>query len=206
MREALRILEGEKLIVNVPHKGPSVAVPSPEEAKQIYEVRIELEALLGRYAAANATKAQVVALHSSVDLFDIAARADDLGEMVRQADIFYSILFEMSGNTIVVDLLQKLRARINTLRATSMSQRGRGSHSTKEMRAIANAVKKGDPELAAKALAEHVRQATAAALSKLGPDSAVETARSNKTPAPGLQLAPSSKRDRPLPAGHPEEH
>src|SRR5262245_50804656 len=39
IREALRMLEGEKLISSTPHRGPCVAIPSPQEARQIYEVR-----------------------------------------------------------------------------------------------------------------------------------------------------------------------
>src|SRR5271168_3504380 len=54
IREALRILEGERLIVHLPHKGPRVATPTLAEAHQIYEVRAVLEALLGRHAALTA--------------------------------------------------------------------------------------------------------------------------------------------------------
>src|SRR5579862_2692037 len=44
LREALRRLEGEKLILNVPNRGPSVAEISWVEAEEIYNARILLEA------------------------------------------------------------------------------------------------------------------------------------------------------------------
>ncbi|MGE3625836.1 MAG: GntR family transcriptional regulator, partial [Hyphomicrobiales bacterium] len=43
IREALRRLEAEKLIVIVPNKGPSVANITWEEAEDIYQVRALLE-------------------------------------------------------------------------------------------------------------------------------------------------------------------
>ncbi len=43
IREALRKLELEGLVTTVPYKGPIVAMPTVEEARQLYEVRASLE-------------------------------------------------------------------------------------------------------------------------------------------------------------------
>jgi DNA-binding GntR family transcriptional regulator len=163
IREALRILEGEKLIAHSPHKGLRVATPTLAEARQIYEVRAVLEALLGRYAAQNAIRSDVIALHASVDAFEKAVRAKDLREMVTTADAFYAIFFGIAARPIVSDMLQSLKARISTLRATSMSNPNRGPHSAREMRDIARAIEKGDVEGAADACMRHVHEAANAA-------------------------------------------
>jgi DNA-binding GntR family transcriptional regulator len=163
IREALRVLEGERLIVHLPHKGLRVATPTLAEAHQIYEVRAVLEALLGRYAAQNAIRSDVVALHASVDAFENAVKAKELRQMVATADAFYAIFFRIAARPIVSDMLQSLKARISTLRATSMSNPRRGAYSAREMRDIARAIEKSDPEAAADACMRHVHEAANAA-------------------------------------------
>lgn len=167
IREALRVLEGEKLIVNLPHRGPRVATPTVEEAQQIYEVRAVLEGLLGRWAAINATKTDVGALNDATDKFETAEKAKNLHEMVAAADEYYLLLAQIAKQDIASELLRTLRARITTLRATSMSSEGRGPHSTAEMRAIVQAIAARNPEEAAEACVRHVRMAAAAAKVKL---------------------------------------
>ena len=110
----------------LPHRGLRVATPTVAEAQQIYEVRAVLEALLGRHAAQNAVRSDVVALHSSVDAFEKAVKAKDLRQMVSTADAFYAIFFKIAARPIISDMLQSLKDRISTLRATSMAVRAGG--------------------------------------------------------------------------------
>jgi DNA-binding GntR family transcriptional regulator len=163
----LRVLEGEKLIDNIPHKGPRVAVPTLEEAEQIYEVRAVLEAMLGRHAASNATPDDIRAMDDAIDLFEEKSADEDLAGMVSSTEAFYAILGKAANRPIAVDLLQTLKARITTLRATSMSSKGRGGHSAQEMRAIARAISKQDAEAAAAACVHHVHRAAKAAKLRL---------------------------------------
>src|SRR5687768_4293810 len=55
VREALRRLEGERLITIVPNRGPSVSEITWDEARQIYDVRALLEGEAAALVAANAT-------------------------------------------------------------------------------------------------------------------------------------------------------
>src|SRR5579885_3504051 len=55
LREALRQLESDGLVVNIPHKGLVVATMTREEAEEIYQVRAAMEGLAGRLAALRAT-------------------------------------------------------------------------------------------------------------------------------------------------------
>ena len=70
----------------------------------------------------------------------------------------------MAENTPQMRVLQ---ARIQFLRATSMSQPGRAPGSLAEMQAIVAALGRRDPEAAALAATEHVRRARDAALDVL---------------------------------------
>jgi DNA-binding GntR family transcriptional regulator len=191
IREALRILEGEKLIVHLPHKGLRVATPTLAEAHQIYEVRAVLEALLGRYAAQNAVRADITALQASVDAFEKSVKAKDLRQMVTTADTFYAIFFRIAARPIISDLLQSLAARISTLRATSMSNPNRGSYSAREMRDIADAIEKGNADAAADACVRHVRAAAKAAQVNLAKFADVK-----EEDESAVRTGPSAKRKR----------
>ena len=113
----------------------------------------------------------MAALHSSVDAFEKAVKAKDLRQMVSTADAFYAVFFKIAARPIISDMLQSLKDRISTLRATSMASPSRGPYSAREMRDIARAVEKGDGEAAAEACVRHVREAANSAqvnLAKLG--------------------------------------
>src|SRR5689334_11856309 len=54
LREALRQLEGDGLLTNIPHKGLVVATMTKEQAFDVYQVRAVLEGLAGRLFAEQA--------------------------------------------------------------------------------------------------------------------------------------------------------
>lgn len=66
---------------------------------------------------------------------------------------------EAAGNPIIEDVLRRLVARINDLRAQSMPAR----LSPHEMRAIVRAIAKGDSQAGRQAAVTHVKNASAAA-------------------------------------------
>jgi DNA-binding GntR family transcriptional regulator len=167
IREALRILEGERLIRAPANKGPSVAVLTSEEASQIYQVRAVLESLAVRAAAIHATEEEIGKLDDVVDRFARAAAAKDLMSLVKLAAEYYDILMTASRNEIVADILKSLHARVSFLRATSMSTPGRLPQSIAEMRAIVKAIEKKDPDAAAKASERHIARGSRAAIAGL---------------------------------------
>src|ERR671938_519776 len=74
LREALRHLEQEGLIVTNPHRGTFVVNPTPEEVADIFGLRIALEAYAAETAAEIITPEELAALQSVVD--DFSAMAD----------------------------------------------------------------------------------------------------------------------------------
>lgn len=59
IREALRVLESEGLVVLVPHKGAAVAPLDPTELEEVYEMRIAAETLALRRAIPELSNAQI---------------------------------------------------------------------------------------------------------------------------------------------------
>ena len=163
VREALRKLEAERLIVIIPNRGPSVAEISWAEAEQIYQVRALLEGEAAAMFATRATPADIKRMRSALDRFAQAAADDDpIGRLTATSE-FYEVLLAGCGNKIIREMLDGLIARINFLRARSMSRPDRARYSLAEMRRIMAAIQKRDVQLARAAAVDHVNAACVAA-------------------------------------------
>jgi DNA-binding GntR family transcriptional regulator len=163
VREALRRLEAERLITIVPNRGPSVSEITWEEAQEIYDVRAILEGEAAALLAERATPAERREMQSALAGFVQADGNDDAMGRLTATSRFYDVMLRGCGNRIISEMLQGLVARINFLRARSMSRPGRARYSAAEMRRILRAIEKKNPEAARAAAVEHVRSACAAA-------------------------------------------
>lgn len=162
VREALRELAAEGLVTAIPNRGTIVTSVSAEEARQLYQVRSVLEALAGRLFVEHATAAQRKALARALERIE---RLTAKGSPVLAAkDAFYDVLFEGGGNDALRSVASSLHARVSVLRSLSLSVPGRIEHSTKELRAIVDAVLASDADAAAAACARHVEEAGRAGL------------------------------------------
>jgi DNA-binding GntR family transcriptional regulator len=168
VREALRQLETEGLIDTLPHRGPSVAHLSPEDAASIYQIRGALEALAAQLFAQNASKEQVAELESSVKTLEAAYRGRDIEVIVSAKRHFYEVLIEGSGNNMIASVLNKMNARITMLRKVSLASPKRWPSSIREIRTVVRAIKKRDPQAAFAASQRHIQEAAKVALKTLG--------------------------------------
>ena len=171
IREVLRHLESEGLIKVIPQKGPIVATITGEEGKSIYEVREVLEGLVCRLFAERASSNAIVALRRSLALLERHVKEGDLASQLTESNKFYEILMEECGNKVVCSLLKSLHARISFLRRMSLSHKGRPLRSVKELRAIYEAIEKGDADAAWETSTYHVREAKSRALQYLNSSS-----------------------------------
>lgn len=163
VREALRQLEAERLVVITPYKGPAVAKIGWPEAKQIYEVRALLEGQAASLFAARASRDEVRSMEAALKRFEQAVREDDPARRLLHTDEFYNVILNGCGNRVIADVLTGLHARINFLRSKSMSQQGRSKESVRELRRLLEAIAAGQGAKARSASIEHVRRAAQAA-------------------------------------------
>ncbi len=148
IREALRQLETEGLIANVPNKGPVVRALSLDEAKDLYTIRAVLEGLASRLFVQNATDADIKRLAQALDVVVGAYERGDAQEVLETKNRFYDVLFEGAGSETLSSMLGTLHARIWRWRALGLShpQRSatRSKASIKGLRAILAAIRKRD--------------------------------------------------------------
>ena len=167
VREALRSLETEGLVLNTSQRGPSVVTLSAAEAAQVYEAREAVEGMACQIFAGRATPADLARLDQALAALDQATAADNRAATLAAKTRFYDALMLGAGNPVLLDMARQLRARAAILRATSLSNTGRTLHSLAEMHAIATALHRGDAPAAHAACITHLRHARDAAIATL---------------------------------------
>lgn len=171
VREALRQLESEGLIVVVPNRGPMVARYTPEQAQKVYKVRSELEGLAAELFVQNADDAARRALHHAIEALARTADNDNRAERLTAKNHFYDCLIEGTGNEVLGQMLKLLNGRITLLRAASMRQKDRWRESIRELEELMRAIDAGDAAGARAAAVRHVANAAKAALAVLAESS-----------------------------------
>jgi DNA-binding GntR family transcriptional regulator len=168
VREALRELTSEGLVTVVPQKGAVVATPTLEDAVDLYEVRAALESLVVTRFVERASDQQVVRLQEAVERFhDATIRTADIRQILQAKDLFYTVLIEGAASSALQQLLEGIQARVQILRATSLSEEGRTFAAVRELRAVVDAIAKRDAPLAARLTADHIRAAAETALAHM---------------------------------------
>lgn len=167
IREALRQLEAEGLVTVVAHKGPLVRSIGREEAGQLYEVRAVLEGLLARIVAERATPEAKGRIRAQFEKMVVVFDTKKTANLIAAKNTFYQELMAACRNTVLLEQLRQLHARISLLRSLSLSHPGRAKQSLVEIDKLVGAIENGDGAAAWKATVDHVEAAGAIAVSLL---------------------------------------
>jgi DNA-binding GntR family transcriptional regulator len=113
VREALRQLEHEGLVVSVPYKGAIVLDVSDEEVKDVLvPIRLTLEKFSFRIALEQMTEDDFAELAKQLWLMDEAARKGDLDQIV-EADLrFHELVIGWSGRPHTMQVWRSIWPRI----------------------------------------------------------------------------------------------
>lgn len=160
IREALRQLESESLITMLPNIGPIVTVLSVHDIESLYEIRERLEGLAGELFAKRATPEQAHRLIDHVSHMETSYLRGDVESRAIAKNVFYRILLEGSGNSILEASLRSIHTRIGIFKHYAFLDEKRVAVSMEEiLRIVDAAARKRDPERARVACEEHIRLA-----------------------------------------------
>jgi DNA-binding GntR family transcriptional regulator len=170
IREALRRLEQDGLVERG-SRGMQVCRRSPEEILEIYEVRIILEAAAARAAAERGTTLDLMRLeqlHAAM----VAAEPNDGDTLATTNRKFHEIIWSMSHNKTLVDLLTRLHAHLIRYRETTLTYPDRWQTVLKEHEELIEAIKNKDGDRAADIATSHMAGARNTRLLMYADDSA----------------------------------
>ncbi len=126
LREALRHLEQEGLIVTNPHRGTTVVNPTGDEIREIFGLRIALESYAVEQAAQLATAEDLNALQATADDFN-ALSSTSRGPLAPRVNMdlhFHQLICEAGGNARLLrtwtELCGPVRLLLSALEAPFM--------------------------------------------------------------------------------------
>lgn len=159
VREALRMIATEGLMIPVARRGYTVAPIQVKDLEETYELRLLLEPLAVRLAVPRLTSADLRALGQELELLGEAFRTKDWPSHRIHHRAFHFGIYERCDSKWLLRLTDMLWA--NSERYQFMTTRIRGQLSARlaEHRRILVACRKGDAELAAEVMREHLRLA-----------------------------------------------
>lgn len=166
IREVLRQLESEGLVETIA-QGPMVARIDAGRAAQIYDLRALLEGEAARVCAEKAsdeTLAELAALNQHIQQ---AFERSEFTLVMARTTAFYERMFLGSGLDVAWEMVQSLNARINRLRAMTISSAERKADTAREMAALVDALLRRDGAAAEQASRAHIQKAAQIAISRL---------------------------------------
>lgn len=170
LREAIRRLEGRKLLERTPNIGVRVAQLSLKDLNEILQVREALECLACSLAARNMADADIAALKKLLDTHGKQKSVQDHAGYYGEAenlDFHYRIV-NGSGNERLADMLAgDLHYMLRVYRYKSGAKPGRAAEVLEEHRAIVAAIEARDPARAEAAMRIHLRSARESVESQL---------------------------------------
>jgi DNA-binding GntR family transcriptional regulator len=177
LREALRGLEEKGLVQTRRNCGAQVRCLSLDEADQIYELRIALEAMIGRKAAGRNDAASVQRLAAVVADMERAVGATDIACYVGLNVQFHNQLALCAGNAKLHATYSRLVAELSLYRRQAyLHDSATMKVSLREHRAILDAVAAGDAALAAALMQRHAADSRARLHQALEPQAAIAPA------------------------------
>lgn len=175
VREAIRKLELEDLVVMIPRKGAYVSGISLKDIADVFEVRAAVEALAAGLAAERITAEELEELERILVKKAEIIEANDLDRLVEIDILFHECLYQASRNAKLVQIINNLSEQIHRFRSTSLASPGRMKEALEEHRKIVEAISERNITLAQTLAQEHIENAENSILEAIRKNGTVET-------------------------------
>ena len=156
LREALKVLASEGLVVLKPRRGCYVTEISRQDLDDIFPLMAMLEGRCAAEAVRRASTTDVEALRDIHEALETAARDGKIEAFFEANQEFHRRIQELSGNRWLLSVIQDLRKVLKLSRLHSLSLEGRLQQSLMEHRAIIAAIAAGNAEAAEKSMHDHL--------------------------------------------------
>jgi DNA-binding GntR family transcriptional regulator len=157
VREALLQLQSEGLIVMRPRSGTFVFDLSPDDLREICDLRALFEVGAIRMGVARHPERIVSALTTRVAEAALALEADDFARCEALDTTFHETLIEMSGNKYLINSYRAISDKVCALRSHLPQTRERVANAIGQHRRIIDLIAVGRADAAADELGAHVR-------------------------------------------------
>ena len=159
VREALRELEHEGLVVSLPYRATEVVGVSQEEITEVLvPIRITLETFAFRKALPHLTDADFATLEQLVAAMRAAGQRADLDALAGADVRFHELMIERSGQHHCAQLWRSIEPRVRAYfrRDASAHARADGDEVADEHQELLDAIRRGDEAQLTATLERHI--------------------------------------------------
>jgi DNA-binding GntR family transcriptional regulator len=162
LREALKVLAAEGLVLLKPRRGCYVTQLSEQDIDEVFPVMAMLEGRVAEVAARRATSADLARLADIHEELEKHAAANNADRFFEANQRFHAALQEIAGNRYLAQLIDDARKVIKLTRRDSLRLEGRLKQSLEEHREILDALRTKDTERARQSMHDHLLSGRAA--------------------------------------------
>lgn len=164
VREAMRQLESDGLIVHTPRSGSTIRQLDTSEVSELYDMRAVLESTAARFAARAASDVEVDELES----IHAAMLASNDASLLYQLNLqFHRCLRDAARNRFLNRAAQSIDKTLLILGPSTLTESSRLASANQEHESILQCIRARDPVQAEKAMREHIQSAHRARLRQL---------------------------------------
>lgn len=156
VREAIRMLSDEGLVLIIPRRGAQVAEISRQELTDVLEIRRALEELATGKACDNMSQALLKELKSAEEDFRVRTSSASLPEIAEADEAFHEVIYRAAGNRRLITTLNHLREQMYRFRFEYLKQPGILTVLVDEHASITKAIEERDKETAVRLIAAHI--------------------------------------------------
>ncbi len=167
IREAIRKLELEGLVVMIPRRGAEVAKITEKDLSDVLEVRECLEDLAIRLACERITDEEIAHLKETAKLFAASLNGPDLSQSASYDADFHDIIFGATHNARLIQILNNLREQMYRYRLEYIKDKKFHAQLISEHDEIVQALEACDPERSVEIMGRHIRYQEQAVLNTI---------------------------------------
>lgn len=156
IREAIRKLELEGLVLMIPRKGAEVAKITQKHTRDVLEVRRALEELAAKLSCERISAKELKELETACQAFSKAIKGKDFMTIAEKDERFHDIIYLSTQNDRLVQLLNNLREQMYRFRLEYIKDAHKHEDIAKEHEEIYACIAKRDAKGAAVALRRHI--------------------------------------------------
>lgn len=161
VREALRRLLDDHLVLADPMRGLVVRTAEANEVEEVYLVRDVLDGLAARLATRRVTPDDLARLRLIIESMREGVRERRTDVIVNANIAFHDVIYRAAGNQTLTRLGNELRNFVRRFSSEAFASAERVEAVLREHEVLLDAIERADPEAAERASSEHLRQARA---------------------------------------------
>jgi DNA-binding GntR family transcriptional regulator len=161
IRPVLVRLANEQVVTLTPNRGATIAQPTEQEAREVFEARILIEPTLVELFIGKATRADIEHLKRCIEDEEAARLAGDMRRAIRLSGDFHLQIAERASHQTLGRILRELTSRTSLILMTYSSAHAREREEAtacgcQEHRTLLDAIRLRDVKEARKRMREHL--------------------------------------------------